>query len=643
MGSQFLEKHKRKSVLAALLFLFSGNAKYVVMLLVLVAASMPFVVSRDDLARLLENPAVSSVMRRMGLGSVLSAVDPKYSGDMLKSAMDKALVDSEQNTYWNRFLQTISGGGAGGKGGAGGGSGLDMIAGGDFLKGDLSGKGKNGKGGGAGGDGYNGVVSDEDQKKGKNGDTVYLDGGYGSGAGGYGPDGAGGYGAGGADGRGGYGAGYGAGGRGGRGGLGGKGGSASGAFSGILSGNLLGSGLAGKFNIGGGAGGAGSGYGAFGKGGGSGAGGSGGYGAGGSGLGGAGGSGFSINGGAGGLENAPFIGKNTVGGGGTAIGKGTIIYAGVMNQAHNQVPIPGNATSANSSAFGHVSGFTWKPNPYDTITSPTIDATPGGDTSMFDLTDAQALTNAAEECVDKGCAPEYPETYTSSPFDGTKVNTDLIHFPVEPPVYPPDANLVDDTRLNTSEIQAAAEKCTESQGTHGTLQSDYMTRMTTKQNSLHPPNCDNQGAVNAYNKEVGGSCAANPESMLCLCQSLNKETIQLAADCQAEPQTIDCGLYTRNTDNSGMQIKYCPKPGCKCSWKNPFCCLLWMIFWILFAAVIAAIAIFMGPLLAAMAALATIFVLNIFFPDEGGTPAGLNTGSQGTTDPQETYKGKFDR
>lgn len=108
MGSKFVEKHKRKSVLAFLLLLFQGRAKYVGVLLILTILSVPFVVSGDMLGRILELRPVAAFLRTVGLGSIVSTINPKYSNDMLRAALEKAATDSEQNSFWQKFLKSIN-------------------------------------------------------------------------------------------------------------------------------------------------------------------------------------------------------------------------------------------------------------------------------------------------------------------------------------------------------------------------------------------------------------------------------------------------------------------------------------------------------------------------------------------------------
>ncbi|MBI4801403.1 MAG: hypothetical protein HY796_02655 [Elusimicrobia bacterium] len=586
MGSQFVEKHKRKSLLAALLLLFSGHTKYVVILLLVVATSIPFVVSRDTLSRLLEAPSIAYIMRHLGLGSVLSAINPKYSSDFLKSAMGRAWLESEQNSYWNRFLKSL---GSGALGGAGGGSSLDMVKGGaDLLAdGDAAKKGKKRGKGGAGEDEFGGVVSDEDRARGENGDTVDLAGRHGGGAGG------GLYGSGGRSGSGPYGSGGGY----------GSGGYGGGGYGSGLYGNLLGANLADRYGGAGGAGGAGGGSG-------------GGY-----------GSGSLYN-------NAPYVGKNATGTGGAVAGRGEGRYNSAIGQTSGKIPVPGAPEKVNAKTLGRVSGFTWRNVGYS-VTGAKLNIKTGLAAAMYQVADTHALTTSAAQFTTS--APEYKAAYTGATYDGNKVNLDLVQTLQDPPVVSPDVSFTEDAINDVTDIQDEADECNQAQAVHGTGMSDAMTALTTKLNTMHAPDCDDKGAVDNWNNQVGGG---GSDSLLSYCQDFNMHNKALADGCQVKPDPIGCGMYSSYTTEGGMKIKHCPKPKCKCSWKKFWCCLLWMIFWILFIAVMIAIAIIFGPLVAVLAALFAYIALSILFPDDPGGTGGMDTGAGGGT--QDDLKPKFD-
>lgn len=168
MGSKFLEKHKRKSVLAALLFLFQGRTKYIGIMLLVALMSVPFVISGETLGRIIELRPVAAFMRSVGLGSVVSAMNPKYSNDLLKAALDKAVENSENNSFWNKFLKSINAT----LPPAGGPSSMAMIRGG----GDIFGLPvvKDPKGAKAGPGQVKGAVNAEERERGETGDEVDL-------------------------------------------------------------------------------------------------------------------------------------------------------------------------------------------------------------------------------------------------------------------------------------------------------------------------------------------------------------------------------------------------------------------------------------------------------------------------------------
>ena len=162
MGNKFIEQHKRKSLLASLLFMFTGRAKYVVIVLLVAVASLPFVVSAEMAARFFEMPPVAAALRMVGLGSVVSSLNPKYSREFVKAAIDKAAADNNaQASYWSRLMGAILPFGAG----SGGDSSLAMVKGGaEIFKTVSTHPGK-----------VKSSVSVEDQARGEGADTVDLD------------------------------------------------------------------------------------------------------------------------------------------------------------------------------------------------------------------------------------------------------------------------------------------------------------------------------------------------------------------------------------------------------------------------------------------------------------------------------------
>ena len=169
MGNKFIEKHRRKSVLATLLSIFRGRTKFVAILLMVTILSVPFVISGEMLGRIIELRPVAAFLRSVGMASVVSALNPKYSNDLLKAALDKAAEDSENNSFWNKFLKNINstlppGGGQ---------STIALIRGG----GDIYGlpEIKDPKGGKTGPGKVKGVVNEEERARGETGDEVNLE------------------------------------------------------------------------------------------------------------------------------------------------------------------------------------------------------------------------------------------------------------------------------------------------------------------------------------------------------------------------------------------------------------------------------------------------------------------------------------
>ncbi|MDT8287243.1 MAG: DUF456 domain-containing protein [Elusimicrobiales bacterium] len=167
MGSKFIERHRRKSLLATLLLLFRGKARYVVLLVMVLGASAPFVVSQDMLYRLVQFAPVSYILRATGLSSFITSLDSSYSNDILKAAIERAMHESDQDSVWNSFLRGMSGTMTG----TSPGSSLAMLRGGGYLYRTAApgkaGKGKPGE--------VAGAVSDADKARGAGADAVNFE------------------------------------------------------------------------------------------------------------------------------------------------------------------------------------------------------------------------------------------------------------------------------------------------------------------------------------------------------------------------------------------------------------------------------------------------------------------------------------
>ncbi|MEK7721172.1 MAG: hypothetical protein AAB359_02150, partial [Elusimicrobiota bacterium] len=168
MANTFIGKHKRKSVLAALLFIFQGRVKYVSIALLLLIFSIPFVISGETLGRIIELRPVAAFLRMAGLDSRSSVINPRYSKDILRAALDKAADESVQSSFWAKFFginATLPPGG--------GPSSLVMLR----AGGDNSGppKIKEGKADKRGPDQVKGVVNDEERQRGETADEVNLE------------------------------------------------------------------------------------------------------------------------------------------------------------------------------------------------------------------------------------------------------------------------------------------------------------------------------------------------------------------------------------------------------------------------------------------------------------------------------------
>lgn len=112
MASEFLERNKRKSALAALLLLLGGRGKYIALLLVAGLVSTPFIVSQERLNSVLAFPGVAAALRMAGLGGLVSEVSVN-APDMLAAAGNAtaggaSASASARASFWERYLRAAN-------------------------------------------------------------------------------------------------------------------------------------------------------------------------------------------------------------------------------------------------------------------------------------------------------------------------------------------------------------------------------------------------------------------------------------------------------------------------------------------------------------------------------------------------------
>ncbi len=166
MAKKFIEKHKRKSILVALLFLFKGRAKFFVPLLLFIGGATTFVFTGDNFAKMLELAPVVSFIKSAGLTEWAAKFSPYYSrfsSEFLTERFAKAASYEKGKSFWEKFFQRMTS-----REPSSGTMGL--LTGADILREDI-------KYGGAGHEGgpVKGVVGEEDKARGEEGgDAVNL-------------------------------------------------------------------------------------------------------------------------------------------------------------------------------------------------------------------------------------------------------------------------------------------------------------------------------------------------------------------------------------------------------------------------------------------------------------------------------------
>ena len=102
MGNKFIERHKRKTLLALLLLLFRGRTKYIALLVIVILFSLPFVATSDMIERFFGLSPVKYMLKFLGLESVVASINPKYSTDIIKATFDRLKQETREYSLWNK-------------------------------------------------------------------------------------------------------------------------------------------------------------------------------------------------------------------------------------------------------------------------------------------------------------------------------------------------------------------------------------------------------------------------------------------------------------------------------------------------------------------------------------------------------------
>lgn len=108
MAKKFLERHKRKSVLAALLLLFKGRAKIFIPLLLVVGAGITFVFHGNNFAKIIELPPVASFLEGIGLGEWAASFNPYYEPGKLGEEFKRLTAGDENRSFWEKFFRRVT-------------------------------------------------------------------------------------------------------------------------------------------------------------------------------------------------------------------------------------------------------------------------------------------------------------------------------------------------------------------------------------------------------------------------------------------------------------------------------------------------------------------------------------------------------
>ena len=136
MGSEFIQKHKKKGLLALLLLLFRGRAKYFLPILLIIGASVPFIATSENFSKMIEFPPVASFLKLTGLSKAFfnAGAHGGYSAKDLKAAFAKGKTDGKTSSFWTKLFQRTRSNKSAAH------SSIAMITGTDILKGEARSK-----------------------------------------------------------------------------------------------------------------------------------------------------------------------------------------------------------------------------------------------------------------------------------------------------------------------------------------------------------------------------------------------------------------------------------------------------------------------------------------------------------------------
>lgn len=103
MASNFIERHRRKTVAGALLFFLKKGRGIIPLLLIIVLISVPFIVPGSTLVRV---PGVAVFMGAIGIGPA-SRWSREHAFSAFRSALEKAAQRGREGSFWNSVFRRM--------------------------------------------------------------------------------------------------------------------------------------------------------------------------------------------------------------------------------------------------------------------------------------------------------------------------------------------------------------------------------------------------------------------------------------------------------------------------------------------------------------------------------------------------------
>ena len=241
----------------------------------------------------------------------------------------------------------------------------------------------------------------------------------------------------------------------------------------------------------------------------------------------------------------PFVNRDLESEGGAGY-QGDGMYANVMSQAGEKIPVPGRPQKMGSRRMGKVSGFAWRNLGYKTRNSKAARGFKKESSPLFRLAETFSLTGAAYDS--ENSAHEYQASYVGATYDGNKVDAKIITTDSGSPQVQPNTSFAEDLLRGSKELSDMAKECNDAQATEGKKMSEAakeIDKLLLESAALGEPDCCHPSRVRKWNR--------NHRMMMRACLDFNTNATILAKRCGgSSPGQMTCNYDRKIIDCDGF-------------------------------------------------------------------------------------------